>query len=87
MITKYNHKYYSYVGYTTNLIKRLDLHNKSKGAKYTKGKKWIIIYKKIFKNKSQAMKSEYKLKKDRKKRNKIKFNFIMKNENINFTSI
>ena len=87
LLTKYKQKLYTYVGYTNNLNKRLELHNNSKGAKYTKGKKWIIIYKKIFKNKSQAMKSEYKLKKDRKKRNKIKFNFIMKNENINFTSI
>ena len=58
----------SYVGYTTNLLNRLDKHNKSKGAKSTKGYKWKIIYKKRFNSKSKAMSYEYLLKKDRKKR-------------------
>jgi putative endonuclease len=61
----------SYVGYTKNLINRLHLHNSNKGAKYTKGNFWIIIYKKKFISKSKAMKYEYKLKKDVKKRLKI----------------
>ena len=68
----------SYVGYTNNLEKRLKLHNTSKGAKFTKGKKWIIIYKKKFTTKSSAMKGEYKLKKDYKLRKYIKFNFLKK---------
>ena len=38
----------TYVGYTSNLSKRLELHNDGKGAKFTRGKKWIIIYKKKF---------------------------------------
>ena len=87
LLTKYKQRFYTYVGYTKDLNKRLNLHNKSKGAKYTKGKKWIIIYKKLYKNKSLAMKFEYKLKKDRKKRNNIKFSYLKKNENINFTSL
>ena len=33
------------------------------------------------------MKNEYKLKKNRKLRNSIKYNFINKNENFNFTSL
>jgi putative endonuclease len=61
----------SYVGYTKNLVNRLHLHNSNKGAKYTKGNFWIIIYKKKFISKSKAMKYEYKLKKDVKKRLKI----------------
>ena len=61
----------SYVGYTKNLVNRLHLHNSNKGAKYTKGNLWIIIYKKKFISKSKAMKYEYKLKKDVKKRLKI----------------
>ena len=77
----------SYVGYTNNIKKRIGLHNKGKGAKYTKGKKWIIIYKKLYKNKSLAMKYEYQLKKNRIKRNNIKFSYLKKNENINFTSL
>ena len=61
----------TYVGYTKNLNNRLDLHNSNKGAKYTRGNVWIIIYKKRFISKSNAMKYEYKLKKDIKKRLKI----------------
>ena len=61
----------TYVGYTKNLANRLYLHNSNKGAKYTKGNFWIIIYKKRFISKSNAMKYEYKLKKDIKKRLKI----------------
>tara|TARA_B100001250_G_scaffold320624_1_gene283549 strand:+ start:262 stop:546 length:285 start_codon:yes stop_codon:yes gene_type:complete len=87
LLSKYNQKFYTYVGYTKNLNKRLELHNKSKGAKYTKGKKWIIIYKKLYKSKSLAMQFEYKLKKDRIKRNKIKLSYLTKYENINFTSL
>lgn len=69
----------SYVGYTNNLNKRLELHNKSKGAKFTKGRKWTLIYKKCYKTKSLAMKNEYLLKKNRKKRNLIKKKFIENN--------
>ena len=87
LLTKNRQKFYTYVGYTKDIVSRLNLHNKSKGAKYTKGKKWIIIYKKLYKNKSLAMKFEYRLKKDRTKRNKIKMNFLKKNEHIYFTSL
>jgi putative endonuclease len=78
LLTEHNSKYISYVGYTNNLIHRINLHNKSKGAKFTKGRKWKIIYKKKYLDKSNAMKYEYKLKKDYKLRNKIKFNFLKK---------
>ena len=46
LISQHNNKFYSYVGYTNDLKKRLVDHNNSKGAKYTKGKIWNIIYKK-----------------------------------------
>ena len=69
----------SYVGYTNNLNKRLALHNKSKGAKFTKGRKWTLIYKKCYKTKSLAMKNEFLLKKNQKKRNLIKRKFIENN--------
>jgi len=76
LLTKHRGKFFSYVGYTNNLKNRLSLHNSSKGAKFTKGKKWEIIYSKKYLNKSKAMKDEYKLKKDYKLRNKIKSKFI-----------
>ena len=69
----------SYVGYTSNINERLKLHNSSRGAKFTKGRKWTLIYKKCYKTKSLAMKNEYLLKKDQKKRNLIKKKFIENN--------
>ena len=62
----------SYVGYTNNLDKRIKLHNSNRGAKFTKGKKWKLIYYEKYKTKVQAMKNEYTLKKNYYLRNKIK---------------
>ena len=76
----------SYVGYTNNIKKRLKLHNSSKGAKFTRGRYWKIIYFKKYKNRNIALKEEYKLKKDYNLRNKIKKDYI-NNENISSTSI
>ena len=52
----------TYVGYTNNLDLRLNKHNYNKGAKSTKGYKWILIYSKKFKTKNEAMSFEYSLK-------------------------
>ncbi len=72
LITKSSNRLISYVGYTKDLNKRLFLHNKSKGAKFTKGRIWNLIYSKKYNSKKIAMKQEYKLKKDYNLRNKIK---------------
>ena len=69
----------SYVGYSNNLNKRLDSHNKNKGAKSTKGYNWELVYKKRFYSKSKALSFEYKLKKDRKERSKLLNEFKNKN--------
>lgn len=80
IISYHKKKLITYVGYTNNIHKRLKLHNTSKGAKFTKGRYWKIIYKKKYNSKKEAMINEYKLKKDRKKRNifkniyKLKYN-------------
>tara|TARA_B100001559_G_scaffold290337_1_gene269307 strand:- start:4 stop:285 length:282 start_codon:yes stop_codon:yes gene_type:complete len=86
ILTKKINRHVSYVGYTKNLKKRLILHNSSKGAKFTKGNKWYLIYKKSYSSKSIAMREEYKLKKNYKLRSIIKEKYL-KNENINLTSI
>lgn len=86
IISKKKNKLISYVGYTCNLERRLNLHNSSRGAKFTRGKKWSIAYKKKISTKSQALKEEYLLKNDKKRRLLIKKKFL-KNENINLTSI
>jgi len=70
--------YLSYVGYTNNLKKRILLHNLSKGAKFTKGKSWKLIYIRNYSSKSIAMKEEYKLKKNYKLRKSIKEKYIKK---------
>ena len=62
----------SYVGYTNDLDKRIKLHNSNRGAKFTKGKKWKLIYYEKYKTKVLAMKYEYTLKKNYYLRNKIK---------------
>ena len=72
IVSQVKNKTISYVGYTNNLLKRISLHNVSKGAKFTKGKKWKLIYYKSYSSKSIAMKKEYILKKNYKLRNKIK---------------
>ena len=71
----------SYVGYTNNLKKRIKLHNSGKGAKFTRGRKWKLIYKEKFASKNKAILREYYIKKNRTLRNKIK------NENFNTTSL
>lgn len=53
-----------YTGITTNLERRVEEHNNSKlGAKYTKGKRPVLlVYYKKFKNRSLATKHELKIK-------------------------
>ena len=72
IVSKVKNRTISYVGYTNNIKRRLKLHNSSKGAKFTKGKKWKLAYYKSYDNKILAMKEEYKLKKNYMLRNKIK---------------
>ena len=72
LVSKNKNRTISYVGYTNNINKRLKLHNNSKGAKFTRGRKWKLVYYKKYDNKILAMKEEYKLKKNYKLRSKIK---------------
>ncbi len=71
-----NKKIITYVGWTNNLKKRLQLHNSGKGAKFTRGRKWSLIFKKKMLSKKIAMQFEYKLKKDLKIRKSIIKKFI-----------
>ena len=72
----------TYVGYTDDINKRLIKHNSNKGAKSTKGYKWLLIYTKKFMTKSEAMSYEYKLKKDRNKRKIILNRYKISNIDI-----
>ena len=78
IISSEKDKLISYVGYTSNLEKRIKQHNIGKGAKFTRGRKWILAYKKCYKTKSLALKNEYLLKKNYKIRTDIKKKFLLK---------
>ena len=62
----------TYVGYTNDLKKRINLHNNNKGAKFTRGRKWKLIYKEKLNSKKEAISREYYIKKNRTLRNKLK---------------
>lgn len=56
-----------YAGYTNDLIKRIDVHNRGKGAKYTRARLPVwCIYKETYETKQLAMKAEYAFKQLRK---------------------
>ena len=57
------------------LNKRIQLHNTGKGAKFTRGRTWKLIYKEILKSKKEAISREYYIKKNRTLRKKIKDNY------------
>ena len=67
-----NNKPVTYVGYTNNIKKRITLHNAGKGAKFTRGRKWKLIYKEKLNSKKEAISREYYIKKNRTLRKKIK---------------
>ena len=75
IISDTNSKLVTYVGYTNNLKKRLNLHNKGKGAKFTRGRRWKVIYTEKYDTKSEAKSREYYIKKNRKFRKFIKEKF------------
>jgi len=77
MLKSRDNKNITYVGWTNNLKKRIKIHNTGKGAKFTKGRKWKVIYYEIFNSKEKAMQREHYIKKNRKLRKKIKREFSL----------
>jgi putative endonuclease len=76
MLKSLEKKSVTYVGYTINLKNRITLHNKGKGAKFTRGRKWKLIYKEKLQSKNKAISREYYIKKNRKLRNSLKKKFL-----------
>ena len=62
----------TYIGWTINLKRRILKHNLGVGAKFTKGRKWKILYAETLNSKSEAMRREYQLKKDTKLRSLLR---------------
>ena len=75
----------SYVGFTNDLVKRINKHNNNQGAKSTKGYKWELIYKKRFYSINRALSFEYKLKKDRNERSRL-INDFKKNKKSQYSN-
>ena len=76
MLKLISKKSITYVGYTKDIKKRISLHNSGKGAKFTRGRKWKLIYKEKYSSKNKAISREYYIKKNRKLRNQIKKKII-----------
>lgn len=53
-----------YTGWTTDIERRVECHNNGKGAKYTRGRRPVVVkYFETFDTRSEAMKREYEIKK------------------------
>ncbi len=78
MLKSLGKKPVTYVGYTSNLNERITLHNNAKGAKFTRGRKWKIIYKEKFSTKKEAISREFFIKHNIAERNKIKKRYLWK---------
>ena len=64
-------RFRTYVGWTTDLDKRLAAHNAGKGARSTRGRDWRLLYAERFKNRGEAMSREWHLKRDRRFRKQV----------------
>ena len=71
MLKSLEKKPVTYVGYTKDIKKRIELHNNGKGAKFTRGRRWKLIYKEKLPSKSKAISREYYIKNNRALREKI----------------
>lgn len=61
----------TYVGWTTDLDRRLDEHNSGSGARSTRGRQWSLLYAERYVNRNEAMSREWHLKKDRRFRKNV----------------
>ena len=64
----------TYVGWTNDLDKRLAAHNLGKGARATSGRQWTLLYAERYRTRSEAMRREWHLKRERPFRARLKSN-------------
>jgi putative endonuclease len=62
----------TYVGWTTDLDRRLGQHNAGTGAKSTRGRVWVLLYAERWDSPAEAMSREWRLKRDRTFRGKLR---------------
>ena len=61
----------TYVGWTTDLDRRLAEHNAGVGARFTRGQSWSLLYSERHHSRSEAMSREWHLKRDRAFRKRV----------------
>ncbi len=61
----------TYVGWTMDVARRLARHNAGKGARFTRGRAWVLLHTEKFRTRRQAMRREWHLKRDRKFRKRL----------------
>lgn len=59
-------RYLTYVGWTSDVARRLAQHNAGKGARTTRGRVWVLLHAEGFATRQEAMRREWHLKRDRK---------------------
>jgi putative endonuclease len=62
----------TYVGWTTDLERRLRQHNAGVGAKSSRGRKWMLLYFEGCESRREAMSREWYIKRDRKFRTTLR---------------
>jgi putative endonuclease len=63
--------YRTYVGWTTDLDRRLAQHNAGTGARSTRGRVWVLLYAEQHATQREAMSREWHLKRDRRLRKRL----------------
>ena len=63
--------YRTYVGWTTDLARRLAQHNAGKGARSTRGRSWQLLYCERLDDRGAAMSREWYLKRNRTLRKRL----------------
>jgi putative endonuclease len=61
----------TYVGWTTDVDRRIAQHNTNRGARSTRGRVWVLLHVERFRTRRQAMSREWHLKRDRKFRKRL----------------
>lgn len=71
LVARDNGGYRTYVGWTSDLEERLRKHNAGTGARSTRGRQWDLLYAERHRDRSEAMRREWHLKRDRTFRRKL----------------
>lgn len=64
-------RHLTYVGWTIDLDRRLRRHNRGTGARTTRGRRWRLLYAERHASRGEAMRREWRLKKDRRFRKQV----------------